>query len=388
MNEDSRPVVRIRRVDVFVYRHPIAKPVVNSFGVMRDRRAVFVRLEDGDGRFGWGEIFANWPAAGPEHRANLLLQDFADLMLGCELRRPQDLLRKLEPATRIRAMQCGEPGPFRQVTAGLDTAVWDLFARRAGMPLRCYLNPAASDRVPAYASGIQIRDAGTVIPNARSVGFRNFKVKVGFNMASDIAGIREALNGLDAGERLFSDANQAWDLNASRTFLDGVAGLGLGWLEEPMPVDAPDNDWRALAKATDVPIAGGENIAGQDGFADAIALGALKVVQPDVAKWGGVTGCFEVARQAVAARRTYCPHFLGGGIGLIASAHLLAAAGGDGVLEVDANPNPLRELLASSQDRLEDGQWRIPDAPGLGIETLPAGYQSMLTFHDSMRAED
>ena len=72
----------------------------------------------------------------------------------------------------------------------------------------------------------------------------------------------------------------------------------------------------------------------------------MAVVQPDVAKWGGISGCLPVARRVVAARRRYCPHYLGGGIGLLASAHLLAAVGGDGLLEVDCNPNPLREGLA------------------------------------------
>ena len=55
--------VSIERIEAYVYRYPNAKPVSTSFGVMRDRPAVFVRIEDADGAFGWGEIFANWPAA-------------------------------------------------------------------------------------------------------------------------------------------------------------------------------------------------------------------------------------------------------------------------------------------------------------------------------------
>jgi L-alanine-DL-glutamate epimerase-like enolase superfamily enzyme len=63
----------------------------------------------------------------------------------------------------------------------------------------------------------------------------------------------------------------------------------------------------------------------------------------------------------------YCPHFLGGGIGLLASAHLLAASGGDGLLEIDANPNPLRNLLSGSLANIEDGRARLGFAPGLGV---------------------
>jgi D-galactarolactone cycloisomerase len=48
---------------------------------MQDRPAVFVRVEDTDGAFGWGEIFANWPSAATEHRVNLLARDIGPLVL-------------------------------------------------------------------------------------------------------------------------------------------------------------------------------------------------------------------------------------------------------------------------------------------------------------------
>ncbi len=55
---------RIRAIRAMAYRAPIEKPVATSFGVMRDRPAVFIRIEDEEGCFGFGEVFANWPAAG------------------------------------------------------------------------------------------------------------------------------------------------------------------------------------------------------------------------------------------------------------------------------------------------------------------------------------
>ena len=63
----------------------------------------------------------------------------------------------------------------------------------------------------------------------------------------------------------------------------------------------------------------------------------------------------------------YCPHFLGGGIGLIASAHLLAAVGGDGMLEVDFNTNPLREGLATPFPIMRTGKLSLQGGPGLGV---------------------
>jgi D-galactarolactone cycloisomerase len=370
----------LRRIEAFVYRVPIDKPVATSFGVMRDRPAVFVRVEDGDGAFGWGEIFANWPAAGAEHRANLLARDIADLALATQFAHPSELYHTLTERTHTAMVQSGEFGSFRQVIAGLDTAVWDLCARRAEMPLCRLLNAHAAAQVPAYASGIALPGADAVIARARAVGFNAFKVKVGFDAADEAGEITRLSRTLAKDEHLFADANQAWSRVQASQFIVGASASSLGWLEEPLPVDAPEDDWRALAALSDVPLAGGENIAGCDAFKRAISAGILSVIQPDVAKWGGVTGCSAVARMAIAAGRSYCPHFLGGGIGLLASSHLLSAAGGDGLLEVDVNPNPLRDAIAPVSTYLAGGEWRLGAAPGLGIEALPeelARYQTL-----------
>jgi D-galactarolactone cycloisomerase len=75
-----------------------------------------------------------------------------------------------------------------------------------------------------------------------------------------------------------------------------------------------------------------------------------------------------VARAIRATGLRYCPHYLGGGIGLLASAHLLAAVGGDGILEIDANPNPLRTETCGPLTAIREGRARLTDAPGLGFE--------------------
>ncbi len=363
--------VVIKRLEAFVFRHPIGVPVATSFGVMHNRPAVFVRIEDADGAFGWGEIFANWPAAGAEHRARLLELDIADLVLGVRFNAPGELFSKLEEETQIRAIQCGELGPFRQVIAGLDTAMWDLFARRAELPLRRLLDEQAPDSVPVYASGIAIHRAKGDVPESRSKGFRAFKVKVGFDLQDDVAGVREIANALEDGEELFCDANQAWGTGCATYFVDRLKDVSIGWLEEPLRVDAPDADWKQLADATSIPLAGGENIATVADFAGAIESGFLQVVQPDVAKWGGLTGCKEVASKVLNAGRRYCPHFLGGGLGLLASAHLLAAVGGDGLLEVDVNPNPLRDAFLPPGGGFNESKFSMSEAAGLGVERLP-----------------
>lgn len=376
--------IKLSRITVSAYRVPIALPVATSFGVMQNRPAVFVRLEDQHGAFGWGEIFANWPAAGAEHRARLVVEDFVDLLLGQSFDSADDLFTTLTDRTHIRALQCGEWGPFRQVIAGLDTAMTDLAARRAGLPVARFLNPDAGNIVPCYASGIAIAQADAQIDQSRAAGFSAFKVKVGFDTARDTAFLTRLIAGLSDTETLCADANQAWSLAEAEIFLAACRDMPLGWLEEPLPADASLTDWRALAKTSPILLAGGENITGTGGFADAIATGVFGVLQPDIAKWGGFSGCWPVARAIRAAGLRYCPHFLGGGIGLIASAHLLAAAGGDGMLEVDVNPNPLRDAFDPWHGAASRGMFALSDAPGLGITALPEEISPYATWSGAL----
>lgn len=368
---DSDSKTEIARIDVWCYRVPIAERVVTSFGAMTSRPAVFVRLEDADGAFGWGEIFANWPAAGAEHRARLLIEDVSDLILGHAFGAPSSLFDHLTEKTHIRALQCGEWGPFNHVIAGLDTAFHDLVARRAELPLARFLNPDAPLSVPTYASGIHIGAADRVIDESRALGFDAFKVKVAFDLSADIDGVRRACATLGRHERLFTDANQGWTADEAMTFLAALADQPVGWLEEPLPADAPDADWQRVAAASSIPLAGGENIWGMGDFATALDDGSLKVIQPDVAKWGGVSKCRDVGMQATAKGLLYCPHFLGGGIGLAASAAVLASIPCDGLLEVDTNANPLRGAFHLWPDGAARNRYPISPAPGLGIVDLP-----------------
>ena len=77
-------MINIARIQAWAFRSPTKKPVATSFGVMHDRPAVLVRVEDDDGAFGWGEIWTNWPAAGAEHRVRLLEMDVAHLALSTQ----------------------------------------------------------------------------------------------------------------------------------------------------------------------------------------------------------------------------------------------------------------------------------------------------------------
>jgi D-galactarolactone cycloisomerase len=196
-------------------------------------------------------------------------------------------------------------------------------------------------------------------------GYRAFKLKIGFGTERDLANLKSLRATLGDEAELMVDANQAWTLQEAQNASSFLRDFDLKWLEEPLRADRPWDEWQRLAGKSAIPLAAGENLVAE-GFDAALAAKALGVVQPDIAKWGGFSGCLPVAKKILAAGLRYCPHYLGGGVGLLASAHLLAAAGGDGLLEVDANPNPLRELTCGPIARVQDGTVMLGEAPGLG----------------------
>lgn len=362
----ATPTLAPVQARAFVYRSPISEPVRTSFGVMHDRPSVLVRVEDADGAHGWGEIWCNFPNVGAEHRARLFESCVAPLLLERRWDSPIQAFETVSNRLQVLALQTGEPGPVAQVVAGMDIALWDLAARKLGQPLwRLF---GGTPRVRVYASGISPTDPCALAAGKHAEGYRAFKLKVGFGEQLDVSNLRALRLQFGDDTPLMIDANQAWDLDTATRMCQELSAFRPEWVEEPMRVDAPPDAWRALAKTSPIPLAGGENMRGTAQFRDAIEDGCLVVIQPDPGKWGGFSGNIAVAREAIAAGRTFCPHWLGGGVGLAAAMQLRAAMGNGGYVEVDSNPNPLRDRFAGALLRLNEGQALLPDAPGIGVE--------------------
>lgn len=356
----------IRSFQAFCFRYPLAVPVVTSFGSMVNRPAVFVRVEDEDGQVGWGEAWSNFPSVGAEHRTRIVNEIIAPLVVGQRISNAGVMFNELSARFSTLALQSGEQGPFAQALAAVDIALWDLLAKRAGVPLWRMLG-GTSSQMRVYASGINPDGCVATMERMQARGHRAFKLKIGFDPAGDRANLRD-LRHAAGGMMLAADVNQGWTLEQAVQLAPQLDAFDLAWLEEPLRADRPWSEWHRLREVTATPLAGGENIASIEAFDTALSEGALRVIQPDVAKWGGITACLAVARTALAAGRLYCPHYLGGGIGLLASAHLLAAAGGDGLLEIDSNDNPLRDFFCGPVAQVRDGMIILSDEPGLGIE--------------------
>ena len=356
--------ITIALVEAYAFRVPISKPIKVSFGTFRDRPVVLVRVVDSDGAEGWGEAWCNWPAVGAEHRARLV-NDFAERIVGRNFSEPAQVFQLLTAQLEVLVLQTLEVGPIAQAIAGIDIAVWDLFARKAGQPLNCFLGGPAVDSLPVYATGINPDQPEVFAAARRAEGHRAFKLKTGFGHALDVRNLKAMREAIGPDDELSCDANQVLDVEQAIAFAREVAPLNLAWFEEPIRVDAPAEHWRRLAAASSTPLAGGENLQGAQ-FDAACADKVLQVIQPDITKWGGVTGSLHIARAAVAAGKRYCPHFFGGGVSLLSSLHVLAAAGGTGLLEFDCHPNPGREAVVGDLLPVREGRVPVPTGPGLG----------------------
>ena len=328
---------------------------------------VLVKLTSDEGITGWGEIWCNFPNVGAEHRANLVTSVFAPLVLSKDHKTPEAAFDFLTKSTWVLGLQTGEFGPLAQCIAGIEIALSDIYAKQKDMPL-WKLYGGQTSEVPVYASGINPTNSADIARKAIDLGYRGLKLKIGFDKKTDCKNLATLRHLTGEKVDLMVDANQAWNLEQAMAMLDSIAEFDLKWLEEPIAADRPQGEWTLLQKAASMPLAAGENIQGGKKFEVVINQNVLTVIQPDLAKWGGLSKTIPIAQKIINAGKRYCPHYLGGGIGLVASAHALAAVGGDGLLEVDINPNPLRSELVGEMLSIKPGFANLGSLPGLGFE--------------------
>jgi len=356
----------LKKLQSFALRAPIDDPVHTSFGVMTDRPAVLIRAENEDGIVGWGEVWCNFPGCGAEHRAKLIETEIAPRLVGRIIQHPREAFLDLSTELKILVNQSAEIGPISQALAGTDIALWDIASQLADQPLWKFLG-GDSNEISVYASGIGPNNPAIVAKSKLEEGYREFKLKVGFNDNLDIKNLRSLRNTIGYENNLMVDVNQAWGFSEALHKIDAMSQFSLRWIEEPIPVDESIKNWKMLSDSSPSPLAGGENIIGEEEFRRVIEARIFNYLQPDIGKWGGISLCTSVAKNVLESGMTYCPHWMGGGLGLLASAHLLAAIGGSGSLEIDANPNPLQEkLFTESPFALRDGFLILNPEPGLG----------------------
>ena len=128
-----------------------------------------------------------------------------------------------------------------------------------------------------------------------------------------------------------------------------------------------------------MPIAGYETEQLASRFHALIERDCVDVVQPDLSWTGGITECRKIAGHAEMRRKTVLLHSFSSGVLLAASLHALCAWPNGGLLELDQNPNPLRDrILVDPIVADGGGRVRVPERPGLGIDLDEDAVQAFL----------
>jgi D-galactarolactone cycloisomerase len=357
---------RIAKVTAHPLRAALPTAQRTSQGDYAAIEIVVVEVETRDGLTGFGECLAR---RGATAYAAFIDGVLAPILAG------EDALDRRRLWSKMRAVLSGRTGGMLiEAIAGIDIALWDIAGKTAGQPVCRLLGGVGRRQVAAYASSINWLDdaaAEAEIATAMEAGFRQIKVKLGRPVDAAIARARLAREHAGEAVSLSADANWAYDLDGAMAVGRALADLGYAWFEEPIVPEDRDG-YRRLAAALPVRLA-----AGESDFTAADALISLQdrsigVIQPDVARAGGVSETWRIAELAAAFNTAYAPHVgWSGALCVAASLQLAAAAERFLVFECMVYANPLRQALTTEPvgdaQLLTDGMVPVPSGPGLGV---------------------
>lgn len=282
---------------------------------------VLVRLEDEDGVVGWGEAFAYFCAPAVAAAVETMV---APLVVGKQI----DDIPAWNLATQKALHIFGRYGITIFALSGVDIALWDLKAKRAGKTLAELVSSAPRRDVAAYSSLVAYRDPGLVAKYARqSVEDGYGYVKLHEITADAISAARPAM-GAAAG--LMVDVNCNWTPEFAIGMIPLLKAADTMWLEEPI---FPPEDHETLSRleAQGIAIGAGENACTAFPF-HALAK-SIAYPQPSLTKVGGVSVFLDIVRIASDAGKALMPHSPYFGPGYFATLNLFAALGEDSLFE-------------------------------------------------------
>ena len=267
----------------------------------------------------------------------------------------------------------------------VEAALWDIVGKVSGLPVSVLFGGAAPG-LPVYASFGELRrpeERAEAALAAVAAGFRAVKLRISArDLAAGLGAVRATRRAVGDDVAIMVDLNQWWrmpgdtsaalDAPAARRLAGELAELGVLWLEEPLP--ARDTaGMRELREQTGIRIAGGEMARGTGELLDALAAGALDVVQPDVVLAVGLLRARTVAELAMLGNHWFTPHTWTNGLGLLANLQVAAGVGGGPYLEFPYDPpgwtERRRDFFLAEPVLVDSGGFlAVPDRPGLGAD--------------------
>ncbi|OHC14998.1 L-talarate/galactarate dehydratase [Stutzerimonas kunmingensis] len=316
---------------------------------------LFVELQSQQGHHGLGFSYS-LRTGGPAQYAHA--RELAPLLLGED---PNDTARLWSRLSWASA-SIGRSGLAVQSIAAFDTALWDLKARRAGLPLAKLLG-AHRDAVPCYntSGGYLQAPIEEVIERAeasRARGIGGIKLKVGQpDRHADLRRVAALRRHFGDEAALMVDVNQQWDRTSAARMGRALEEFELTWIEEPL--DAHDLEGHAaLAAQLITPVGTGEMLGSAAEVCAFVERGAVDVIMHDAPRIGGFTPFLQVAEAARRRGIVMAPHF-------VMELHIHLAAAYEHATWVEH----FEWLEPLFQERLEisDGCMQVPTRPGLGL---------------------
>lgn len=270
----------------------------------------------------------------------------------------------------------------------MEPAFWDIKGKLENKPVFELLGGKA-EPVALYASTGEVKSPEARVEEVQQryeEGFRSVKLRVhDFQIEKDIQQVEAVAKAIGDKMKIGVDANQAWrvtivsdaplwDLARAKKFADACADLGVAWLEEPLPMDAYE-DQIALSAYSRVPISGGEiHTNGLPELKMMIERRCYNIFQPDAIMTGGISQTMEVARLCREHNLIYTPHTWTNGIGFAVNLQMMLASGFNGVKPLEYPLNPpswiveKRDGLLVEKFHHDRGIIHPPTLPGLGFE--------------------
>jgi|TARA_B110000971_G_scaffold147686_1_gene150885 L-alanine-DL-glutamate epimerase-like enolase superfamily enzyme len=338
----------------------------------------FVRVTAEDGTQGWGQV----STYNSDITSQVLHRQVAPWTLGQETTNLDDLL------DIVAEREHKFPGSYlRRAMAGLDTAIWDMRGKKAEKSVTELLG-GTPGLIRAYASSmkrdITPKDEATRLKKLRDTqGFDAFKVRAGAEVGRNqdewpgrteeiIPTMRRELgNEVD----LLIDANSCYSPDRAIEVGHILQDNGFCHYEEPCPYWELEQT-KKVTDALTIDVTGGEQDCDLSTWKRMIEMRAVDIVQPDILYLGGISRTLRVVEMAQTAGLSVTPHCANMSMVTLFTMHLLRAISNAGkYLEFSiegADYYPWQDgLFTSSPYKIEDGQARVTDAPGWGVEINP-----------------
>ncbi len=347
---------RIERVEILMVDLKPKVKRVDAIQSFVSQETPIVRITDADGVTGTGYSYTI--GTGGHSVIELLKRTLVPALIGREALEIERIWRDLLFLTHATTT-----GAITSIAlAAIDTALWDLKARKLGLPLHI-LAGGAQESIPLYTTegGWLHLDEAALVDDAlraKADGFGGCKLKVGRPIFEDVRRIGAVREAVGPGFEIFTDANQRFNVDEAIRCARAYEPLDIGWFEEPLTAEDISGHTR-LVQSTSIPIAVGESLYSAMHFREYLERHACSIVQVDVGRIGGITPWLKVAHLAETFNIAVCPHFL-------MELHVALCAAVPNARWVEYIPQ-LDELTGEKMT-IRDGHAIPSSRPGLGID--------------------